>query len=188
VARTVRTTNKLVGTANCVKLRSVIMRGEASDSADLATALIRLCFVVQRIFGGVSRRYGLTPQHAQLLGVLAHGPVGMAELGEVLNLEKSSLSGLIDRAEDRALVVRVRDETDRRTCHVSLTGSGTELAVRFRDDVSRELNALAADLPESTRQRLIAAIWEILSGQDVSAIFGCASLQVADTAAVATGP
>jgi DNA-binding MarR family transcriptional regulator len=106
----------------------------------------------------------------------------------VLNLEKSSLSGLIDRAEDRALVARVRDETDRRTCHVSLTGSGTELAVRFRDDVSRELNALAADLPESTRQRLIAAIWEILSGQDVSAIFGCASLQVANTVAVATGP
>ena len=149
------------------------MRGEASDSADLAAALIRLCFVVQRIFADAGRRYGLTPQHAQLLGVLARGPVGMAELGEVLNLEKSSLSGLIDRAEARALVARVRDETDRRTCHVSLTRSGTELAARFRDDVSTELNALAADLPEGTRQRLIAAISKILSGHEVSAIFSC---------------
>src|SRR6478752_4866317 len=74
-----------------------------TTSAGLATALIRLCFVVQRSFGDVSRRHGLTPQHAQLLGVLARGPVGMAELGEALNLEKSSLTGLIDRAEARAL-------------------------------------------------------------------------------------
>jgi DNA-binding MarR family transcriptional regulator len=156
------------------------MREEGSESADLATALIRLCFVVQRIFGDISRRYGLTPQHAQLLGVLGRGPLGMAELGEVLNLEKSSLSGLIDRAEARALVDRVRDENDRRTCRVSLTGSGTELAAHFRDDVSDELNALAADLPEPRKQRLIAAIWEVLSGQDVSAIFGCTSLQPAE--------
>lgn len=180
MARTVRTTNKIVGITNCVKLRSVSMEGEASDSADLATALIRLCFVVQRIFGDASRRYGLTPQHAQLLGVLTPGPVGMAELGDVLNLEKSSLSGLIDRAEARSLVARIRDETDRRTCHVSLTEPGTELAARFRDDVSSELNALAADLPESTRQRLIAALWRILSGQEVSAIFSC-SPQAANT-------
>ena len=33
----------------------------------------------------------------------------MAELGEALRLEKSSLSGLIDRAEARELVTRVRD-------------------------------------------------------------------------------
>jgi DNA-binding MarR family transcriptional regulator len=157
------------------------MRGEASETADLATALIRLCFVVQRIFADVSRRYGLTPQHAQLLGVLASGPVGMAELGEVLNLEKSSLSGLIDRAEARSLVARVRDDTDRRTCHVSLTGSGTELAARFREDVSSELNTLALDLPEATKQRLIAAIWKILREQEVSAIFNCASHLAANT-------
>jgi DNA-binding MarR family transcriptional regulator len=159
------------------------MQAESGESAGLATALIRLCFVVQRSFGDVSRRHGLTPQHAQLLGVLARGPVGMAELGEALNLEKSSLTGLIDRAEARALVARVRDDGDRRTCRVALTESGAELVVHFRDDVSRELNALAADLPESTRHELTGAIWEIISSQDVSAIFGCASLQRAESAA-----
>ena len=158
------------------------MQAESGESAGLATALIRLCFVVQRSFGDASRRQGLTPQHAQLLGVLARGPVGMAELGEALNLEKSSLTGLIDRAEARALVARVRDDSDRRTCRVALTESGAELVVRFRDDVSRELNALAADLPEGTRDDLTAGIWEMISSQDVSAIFGCASLQNAESA------
>ena len=106
----------------------------------------------------------------------------MAELGEALNVEKSSLTGLIDRAEARALVARVRDDGDRRVCRIELTGSGAELVVRFRDDVSRELNALAADLPESARDELTAAIWEIIGSQDVSAIFGCASLQSAESA------
>ena len=136
------------------------MQAESGESDGLATALIRLCFVVQRSFGDASRRHGLTPQHAQLLGVLARGPVGMAELGEALNLEKSSLTGLIERPETRALVARVRDDSDRRACRVALSGFGAELVVRFRDDVSRELNALAADLPESTRHELTAATWE----------------------------
>jgi DNA-binding MarR family transcriptional regulator len=69
------------------------MQAESGESAALATALIRLCFVVQRSFGDASRRHGLTPQHAQLLGVLARGAVGMAELGEALNLEKSASQG-----------------------------------------------------------------------------------------------
>ena len=152
-----------------------IMRAESGESADLATALIRLCFVVQRVVNEGSRRYGLTPQHAQLLGVLARGPAGMAELGEVLRLEKSSLSGLIDRAETRELVTRVRDSNDRRTCHISLTESGTDLAAHFRNYVSGELNALAADLPDRTMRQLTAALWEIISAQDVSGIFGCAA-------------
>ena len=151
------------------------MRAESGESADLATALIRLCFVVQRVVNEASRRYGLTPQHAQLLGVLAGGPIGMAELGEVLHLEKSSLSGLIDRAETRELVTRVRDGNDRRTCQISLTESGSDLAARFRGYVSDELNALAAGLPDRTMQQLTAALWEIISAQDVSAIFGCAA-------------
>jgi DNA-binding MarR family transcriptional regulator len=151
------------------------MRAESSESADLATALIRLCFVVQRVFNEASRRYGLTSQHAQLLGVLAGGPVGMAELGEALRLEKSSLSGLIDRAEARELVTRARDTNDRRTCQVSLTESGGDLAARFRDYVSSELNALAVDLPHRTTRQLTVAMWEIISAHDVSAIFGCAA-------------
>ena len=106
----------------------------------------------------------------------------MAELGEALHLEKSSLTGLIDRAEARALVARVRDDSDRRTCRVALTESGAELVVRFRDDVSRELNALAADLPERTRGELTAAYLGDHQRQDVSAIFGCASLQNAESA------
>jgi len=77
----------------------------------------------------------------------------MAELGEALRLEKSSLSGLIDRAEARELVTRVRDSNDRRACQVSLTASGSDLHGRFHDYVSSELNA--PDLERKLVQRVL---------------------------------
>jgi hypothetical protein len=107
----------------------------------------------------------------------------MAELGEALRLEKSSLSGLIDRAEARELVTRVRDSNDRRACQVSLTASGSDLHGRFHDYVSSELNALAVDLPDRTARQLTAAMWQIVSAQDVSAIFGCPAPSLPETPA-----
>jgi len=91
----------------------------------------------------------------------------LADLGQQLRLEPC--------AEARALVTRVRDSNDRRACQVSLTASGSDLHGRFHDYVSRELNALAVDLPDRTARQLTAAMWQIVSAQDVSAIFGCAA-------------
>lgn len=134
------------------------MRGE-----QLAAALLRLSFLVQRGYLAVSREHGLTPQQAQLLCMLLGGPVGMAELGGWLHLEKSSLTGLVDRAERRGLVARVPDERDRRACQVALTTQGTELAACFHDHVSRELSALADDLCPADRRYLAATINQILT-------------------------
>lgn len=141
----------------------------------LATGLVRLSFLVQREYGEVSRAHGLTPQQAQLLCVLLRGPVGMAELGGSLHLEKSSMTGLVDRAERRGIVTRVRDSRDRRVCQVALTEQGVELATRFYRHICRTMESLADDLPCGDRRRLAAAINEILTGHRVSAVFSDAA-------------
>ena len=97
--------------------------------------------------------------------------------------EVQPFAGLIDRAEARELVTRVRDSNDRRACQVSLTASGSDLHGRFHDYVSSELNALAVDLPDRTARQLTAAMWQIVSAQDVSAIFGCAAPSLPETPA-----
>ena len=61
----------------------------------LAEALMRLSQLVAHVFADVSRGRDLTPQQAQLLCTLLEGPVGMTELGRLLHLEKSSLTGLV---------------------------------------------------------------------------------------------
>ncbi|MBO0830375.1 MAG: MarR family transcriptional regulator [Actinobacteria bacterium] len=70
-------------------------------------------------------RVRLTPQQTQLLCILRNGPVGMGELGRLLHLGKSSLTGLIDRVERHGLVIRVPDEDDRRALKAAVTGDWT---------------------------------------------------------------
>jgi DNA-binding MarR family transcriptional regulator len=143
----------------------------AGAERQLASGLVRLSFLVQREYLRVSRAYDLTPQQAQLLCVLLGGPVGMAELGCSLNLEKSSITGLIDRAVRRGVVTRARDARDRRAYQVVLTAQGAELAARFHDHVSSAMESLAAGLDLGVQRQLTSAINHILTGQAVSAIF-----------------
>jgi DNA-binding MarR family transcriptional regulator len=131
---------------------------------ELAGSLVRLSHLVQHVFADVSRQHDLTPQQAQLLCVLMNGPLGMSELGRVLHLEKSSLSGLVDRVVRRALATRGQHRTDRRTSQVSLTDEGRALAHATHDGITAELATLLADLPPANRTRLGADLTHLLAG------------------------
>ncbi|MET7330827.1 MarR family transcriptional regulator [Nonomuraea sp. NPDC005650] len=128
------------------------------------TALVRLGHLVQQVFGDVGREQDLTPQQAQLLCLLVDGPVGMTELTRALHLEKSSLTGLVDRAERRGLVARTRDARDRRACLIELTPEGERVGALAHDGVAARLEALTGELPEVHRELLTSAIDGILTG------------------------
>ncbi|MGH3425993.1 MAG: MarR family winged helix-turn-helix transcriptional regulator [Mycobacteriales bacterium] len=130
---------------------------DASEGATLASALVHLAHLVQRIFAEVSRSHDLTPQQAQLLCLLIDGPVGMGELSRTLNLEKSSLTGLVDRIERRGLAARNRDSCDRRACKIALTDEGLRLANKSHQDVIARVEALAAELSSADREMLISS-------------------------------
>ncbi|MFI7704968.1 MarR family winged helix-turn-helix transcriptional regulator [Nonomuraea sp. NPDC049480] len=130
-------------------------------------ALVRLAHLVQQVFVEVGREHDLTPQQAQLLCLLIGGPVGMTELSRTLHLEKSSLTGLVDRAEKRGLVARVRDTRDRRTCRIALTPDGERIGVLAHDGTTERLEALAAELPREHRDLMAAAIGAILAEHTV---------------------
>jgi len=133
-----------------------------TGQAGLASALMRLSQVVAHVFADVSRSRDLTPQQAQLLCTLIEGPVGMSELGRLLHLEKSSLTGLVDRVERRGLVLRTRDPSDRRASQVGLTCQGAQLAAESHEDVTARLEDLAGELAPADRKRLAAAIATML--------------------------
>lgn len=62
-------------------------------------ALVRGAFLVNAVYGESARECGITAQQGQLLCVLIACPRGMGELGAMLGPAKSSLTGLMDRAE-----------------------------------------------------------------------------------------
>jgi DNA-binding MarR family transcriptional regulator len=134
-----------------------------AEEMDLAAALVRLSHLVQHVFADVSRDYDLTPQQTQLLCVLIRGPVGMTELSRLLHLEKSSLTGLVDRVERRGLVARARDVHDRRACQIALTDDGVQLAASSHEAVTARLDTLARELRPADRTRLASGIAQILA-------------------------
>ncbi|WP_081416841.1 MarR family winged helix-turn-helix transcriptional regulator [Arthrobacter castelli] len=128
----------------------------------LEVALVRLSHLVQRVFAEVSRDHDLTPQQTQLLCRLVDGPVGMADLGRMLDLEKSGLSGLVDRVESRGLVARTRSDRDRRAYQVALTTAGLQVGTTAHDGVISRLGEYVGDTAQDDRQHLTTLITRML--------------------------
>jgi DNA-binding MarR family transcriptional regulator len=132
----------------------------------LATALVRLSHLVQRVFSDVSREHGLPPQQLQLLCMLIDGPAGMSELCRLMNLERSGMTGLVDRVEKRRLIARASDPADRRACLVSLTGKGRRLAVAAHDDITTRLESMTEELDLGDRDCLVSVTTRLLAKHD----------------------
>ncbi|MBV2366486.1 MarR family winged helix-turn-helix transcriptional regulator [Streptomonospora nanhaiensis] len=125
--------------------------------------LIRLASTVDQLFADTARTHGLTAQQAHLICRLVGGPVQMAALGRQLGLEKSGLSGLVDRVERHGLVERVRDSCDRRMWWVRLTGQGQKTAHATHEEVMAGLEALTADLGPAEADLLKAVLERLLT-------------------------
>jgi DNA-binding MarR family transcriptional regulator len=136
------------------------------EEIGFATALVRLSHLVQHTFTDVSRDHDLTPQQAQLLCLLIDGPVGMSELGRALRLEKSSLTGLVDRVQRRGLVARVPDENDRRACRIALSPEGARLGREVHENVTAALENLGGELKPEARTDLTSSVVRLLASAD----------------------
>lgn len=101
---------------------------------------------------------GLTAaQHQLLLAVRGHGDRRGPTIGEIadyLLLKHHSAVGLIDRADEAGLVVRLRDEGDHRVMRVQLTADGARRIEALSQLHLEELERLAPQLP---------ALWEGLA-------------------------
>lgn len=95
----------------------------------------QLCFALYSATNAVIRTYrpwlrdiGLTyPQYLVLLVLWQDGERTMGEIANRLALPPGGVTPIVERLEAAELVVRRRDEDDRRVVHVGLTKSGAEL-------------------------------------------------------------
>jgi MarR family transcriptional regulator, lower aerobic nicotinate degradation pathway regulator len=121
---------------------------------ELVDALAQLSFLVHNALAEIAGQHDLSIIQMRLLGVLRDREPTMNELGRLLGLDKSSVSGLVDRAQRRGLVTRTVSAIDRRAFHVSITDTGRQLAEQGAARFSERIEALAAGLPDTDRQRL----------------------------------
>lgn len=137
----------------------------------VVTGLVRSAFLVDAVYTESAREHGLTAQQGRLLCVLMAQSYGMSELGSVLRLAKSSLTGLVDRTERNGLVRREPDPRDPRAVRVSLTAQGDALAGEFYAETCRRIDRLAAGLGPGERDTLGVLLGQVVSDNEVPMVF-----------------
>jgi MarR family transcriptional regulator, lower aerobic nicotinate degradation pathway regulator len=127
-----------------------------------ADGLAQLSFLVQGILERRAREHDLSVIQIRLLGILRDRRPTMNELARLLGLDKSSVTGLVDRAERRGLVARAPSATDRRAVLVSLTDHGRSLVADGAADFESDISLLLRHLPATDRDALSGLISQLL--------------------------
>lgn len=100
-----------------------------SDLDAIVEAIVYLYTESRRITKDLAGRYGLTgPQLAVVKMLEPVGKLSLSELSDRIRARNSTVTGIIDRMEREALVLRKRSEEDRRVVNIELTDKGRELA------------------------------------------------------------
>ena len=137
----------------------------------IVAALVRSAFLVDAVYAESGREHGLTQPQGQLLCVLMAQPYGMSELGSVLGLAKSSLTGLVDRTERNGLVRRDPDPQDTRAVRVALTPRGRRLAGEFYAETCRRIEKLSTGLTAAERSTLAGLLGHVVLDNKVPVVF-----------------
>jgi len=133
------------------------------DQSDLIESLVRISFVTTAVLSRIAAEHDLSLTQMRVMAILRDRQGGMNELAAYLGLEKSTVSGLVDRAEGRGLLKRTRNPSDGRGVHVSLTDEGASLALRGAREVALALSPMTSVLNGAETRRLTALLDRMLA-------------------------
>jgi DNA-binding MarR family transcriptional regulator len=102
---------------------------------------------------------GLHPYHHAILTVLDKGSrETQGAIADALGYDKGQLVGLLDELEEGGLIVRQRDQADRRRHVVEMTPAGRKALARARRLSARLEDEFLASLDEKERAQLHALL------------------------------
>jgi len=134
--------------------RTKSVEPRTTEDDDLVDALVRVSFVVMATLNTIGAENDLSLTQLRVLGILRERRPRMAELAKHLGLKKSTMTGLVDRAEQRGLLARATSADDDRATEVFLTSEGAKLVARGRARLAEELAPLSRRLSPSDQRKL----------------------------------
>jgi DNA-binding MarR family transcriptional regulator len=138
----------------------------ASGQDGLVDALAQAAFGTMAVLTKVAADNELSLTQLRVLAILRDRRLRMTALAGYLGLEKSTMTGLVDRAEKRGLLQRAPNVSDGRAVDVFLSPEGAELAGRLYTHIARTLSPMTSKLA-SAQQRLLQTLLEqMLSPHD----------------------
>ena len=135
---------------------------QETEQDGLVDALAQTGFATMAVLTRLSAEHDLSLTQLRVLAILRERRVRMSTLADHLGLERSTLSGLVDRAERRNLLRRAPNRTDGRAVDVLLTADGARLARRLGAEVRRSLAPMTGSLTAAEQRRLRVLLERLL--------------------------
>ena len=136
--------------------------GARAPGDGLVDALAQTAFAVMAVLGRVSAENELSLSQLRMLAILRDRRLTMSRLGSYLGLEKSTMTGLVERAEARGLLERAPNPDDGRAVDVFLSHGGHRFAAIVGSVVADSLRPLTESL-DADDQRQLQSLLEGLS-------------------------
>src|SRR5262245_8666859 len=130
---------------------------------ELMDGLAQASFAVAAVLTRTAAEYDLSLTQLRVLAILRNHEPTMAELADYLGLERSSVSGLIDRAAKRGLIEKRTHERDGRSVTLRLTDQARELAPELTSSIQRDLEPLASRLTAAEKRRLAELLGKLVA-------------------------
>lgn len=138
-----------------------------NPSHELTTAVMATADALLRESHRLFRPYGLTGAQYNVINILADRPQGMSqrELGDLLVVDRSNVTGLLDRLEKAGWVQRTDHPEDRRIHQVLLTAEGR----RLWDQVHPQYLAAVEQVTSGVSAKRMRECTELLRGLEAAA-------------------
>jgi DNA-binding MarR family transcriptional regulator len=129
-------------------------QARAIEQDGLVDALAQAAFVTMAVLSKVGADNDLSLTQLRVLAILQDRRLRMTALADYLGLEKSTMTGLVDRAEKRGLLERAPNASDGRAVDVFLSPAGAELAERLYTHIGRALSPMINELAPTEQRQL----------------------------------
>lgn len=143
--------------------------------SETVQGLRRIFKAIQEYSQDVSNKYGVTgPQLWALETISQIDGLSLGELSRQMYLHPSTVTGVVDRLENKGLVARERTNQDRRVVNLQLTAEGRNLVAKAPSPTQgkliyglRKLNKAELEAIYNAVQKLV----EITEAENVEATF-----------------
>jgi DNA-binding MarR family transcriptional regulator len=129
---------------------------------DLRDSLVQISFALMAALTEVAAEHDLSLTQLRVLGILRDREPTMADLATFTGLERSTVSGLIDRAARRGLVSKTADPHDGRSVRVTLTEPARTLVPEVTAAIGDRIKPLTGKLSTAEQKRLTALLSKAL--------------------------
>ncbi|MEW9532353.1 MarR family winged helix-turn-helix transcriptional regulator [Microbispora sp. NPDC049125] len=143
-------------------LRKDLLSSELS--ASVGFLLAKAAELVTADFEHSLRPYGIRARDYGVMSLLyRHGALSQQQIGEAVQIDRTTMVSVIDELESAGLVERTRDPQDRRRYAVTLTDKGAKLFHGALAQVNDEVHdAFLARLTGVERESLIAMLTRLV--------------------------